>query len=377
MEIVEIIDDPATEIIEVHVAGPQGPQADVAPAIEAHAAREDVHGIPAVKETAEAAIPASEKGVTVATLSGGVLPTDQLPPLAITEPYVIDTEPAMLALDAQTGDVAIRTDISKTFILAAEPATELSNWTEILTPVPPVTSVAGKTGNIEITTGDVTGLEAALTDKADTDDPRLAIGTVLAHEWQHRTFMGIGDGVFGVLSSLPNMDVMWEYTEQSGYLAIGNPDFPDPGTPGQDHAWVTGTEVTVSTETTVRIVYVASNMSFALDPASEIERPTGIEVHFEIPDLPGLPTHPIGGWSSTAGGCYGWPTPSDNTNPLVWTAPVRVEELVTLPPGTWEIGVSVSAADWFIQSTLTEPYFYPPFVRVEVCDSIPPFPEAS
>jgi hypothetical protein len=47
----------------------------------------------------------------------------------------------MLDLEAQTGDVAIRTDISKTFILADNDPTVLANWKEILTPADGVTSV--------------------------------------------------------------------------------------------------------------------------------------------------------------------------------------------------------------------------------------------
>ena len=61
----------------------------------------------------------------------------------------------MLALSAQVGDVAIRTDLSKSFILQNEPASTLANWQELLTPTDAVQSVAGKTGVVTLTKNDV------------------------------------------------------------------------------------------------------------------------------------------------------------------------------------------------------------------------------
>ncbi|NCT92952.1 MAG: tail fiber domain-containing protein [Chitinophagaceae bacterium] len=58
----------------------------------------------------------------------GKLPTSTIPSLAITETFTVGSQAAMLALSAQQGDVAIRTDQQKTYILAAEPASTLSNW---------------------------------------------------------------------------------------------------------------------------------------------------------------------------------------------------------------------------------------------------------
>ncbi|MGQ7957692.1 hypothetical protein ACUTAF_08245 [Pseudomonas sp. SP16.1] len=91
----------------------------------------DLTGTPA------AAVPLTEKGAAngVATLDANAkVPLAQLPASAITNTYVVASEAAMLALTAETGDVAIRTDISTSFILAAEPASTLANWQEILAP---------------------------------------------------------------------------------------------------------------------------------------------------------------------------------------------------------------------------------------------------
>lgn len=60
----------------------------------------------------------------------------------------------MLALTAQVGDVAIRTDTSNTYILSAEPATTLGNWKALLSPGT-VVSVAGKTGVVSLVKADV------------------------------------------------------------------------------------------------------------------------------------------------------------------------------------------------------------------------------
>jgi hypothetical protein len=56
----------------------------------------------------------------------------------------------MLGLTAQIGDVAVRTDVNKSFILTATPASTLANWQELLTPTDAVLSVDGSTGAISL-----------------------------------------------------------------------------------------------------------------------------------------------------------------------------------------------------------------------------------
>lgn len=76
----------------------------------------------------------------VATLNNdGKIPLNQLPAIAITNTYVVNSEAAMLALEAETGDVAVRTDVGsgKSFILAQEPAAVLANWIELVASPPP------------------------------------------------------------------------------------------------------------------------------------------------------------------------------------------------------------------------------------------------
>lgn len=103
-----------------------------------------------------------------ADLIGGLVDPTQLPPLAINDTFTAADEPAMLALTAQRGDVAVRTDLSSTFILTTDDPTLVGNWAEILTPGQ-VVSVAGRTGAVVLTKADV-GLPAA-DDTSDADKP--------------------------------------------------------------------------------------------------------------------------------------------------------------------------------------------------------------
>jgi hypothetical protein len=95
----------------------------------------------------------TQKGAVngLAELDGnGLVPTHHLPALAITTTQVVNSQANMLALTAQIGDVAVRTDVNKSFILTATPATTLGNWQELLTPTDAVLSVDGSTGAISL-----------------------------------------------------------------------------------------------------------------------------------------------------------------------------------------------------------------------------------
>lgn len=85
----------------------------------------------------------------------GKISADVLPALALTEIHVVDNEAAMLALQAQPGDVAVRNDVERTFMLKTTPATDVANWVELKTPTDAVASVNGKTGAVVLGTDDV------------------------------------------------------------------------------------------------------------------------------------------------------------------------------------------------------------------------------
>lgn len=84
----------------------------------------------------------------------GKLISNQLPAIAITDTYVVNTQASMLALTAETGDVAIRTDLNKSFILQGATANVLGNWQELLSPTGGATSVFGRTGSVVANAGD-------------------------------------------------------------------------------------------------------------------------------------------------------------------------------------------------------------------------------
>lgn len=92
----------------------------------------------------------------LATLgSDGKIPTSQLPALAITDTFVVASQVAMLALTAEVGDIAVRSDQNKTYILKTAGASTLGNWQELLTPTDNVLSVNGQTGAVTLTTSNI------------------------------------------------------------------------------------------------------------------------------------------------------------------------------------------------------------------------------
>ena len=87
--------------------------------------------------------------------STGKIPSTELPPITITDTFVVASESAMLTLTAEVGDVAVRTDETKSYILQVSPASTLSNWVYLQSPSAAVTSVDGRTG--AVTLSDVYG----------------------------------------------------------------------------------------------------------------------------------------------------------------------------------------------------------------------------
>lgn len=82
------------------------------------------------------AVTQPEKGAAggVATLDANArLHTSQLPGLAVTETFNVSSEAAMLALPAQMGDMAIREDEQKTYVLQGQNSTVLDNWVALPT----------------------------------------------------------------------------------------------------------------------------------------------------------------------------------------------------------------------------------------------------
>lgn len=107
-------------------------------------------------------------------ITTGTLPTSVLPPLAINDVFSAATETAMLALVAQRGDVAIRTDTSRSYILATDSPGTLADW-KLLTAAGDVLSVAGRVGAVVLAKADV-GLASA----DNTSDASKPVSTAQA-----------------------------------------------------------------------------------------------------------------------------------------------------------------------------------------------------
>jgi len=91
----------------------------------------------------------------------GMIDPAHLPALSMSDIYVVASEPEMLALTPQVGDVAIRTDESKSYIYTGPSAAILSGWAELLTPTSPVSSVFGRVGPVSAQSGDYTFAQIA------------------------------------------------------------------------------------------------------------------------------------------------------------------------------------------------------------------------
>ncbi|MDO4199871.1 MAG: hypothetical protein Q4D57_03885 [Clostridia bacterium] len=111
----------------------------------------------------------SEGNVPVINANGKI-DTSILPALAITDTFTAANESEMLALSADKGDVCIRTDLSKTYILKQTPASTLANWAEIVSPADAVQSVNNKTGVVTLNYSDVgaVGANSAITGATKT-----------------------------------------------------------------------------------------------------------------------------------------------------------------------------------------------------------------
>lgn len=82
--------------------------------------------------------------------STGKIPQTYLPAVTITETFVVGNETEMLASPAQTGDVAVRTDESKSYILQGTDPSVIGDWQELLSPTSGVNSVNGLNGAVTL-----------------------------------------------------------------------------------------------------------------------------------------------------------------------------------------------------------------------------------
>lgn len=131
--------------------------------------------IDALESAVAQKIPLSQKGAAmgVATLgSDQKIPASQIPALALVETYVVASEAEMLALSAaEQGDVAVRTDLSKSFVLSQNGTfSEVSSWIELLSPTYDPSGIQGQLDGLDSRLDqaefDIDAVEASVATKA-------------------------------------------------------------------------------------------------------------------------------------------------------------------------------------------------------------------
>ncbi len=147
---------------------------------------------------AAALLPTSGVGGVVTRGADNKIAPGDLPAIALNDTFEAGSDAAMLGLAAQKGDACVRTDLSKTFLLAADPASVLTNWKEVLAPVGGgLTSVFGATGPA-VTIPGLTGLAGAI-DPAD----EVAVYDASAGAHRRASLATLLAGTTGLTSAAP------------------------------------------------------------------------------------------------------------------------------------------------------------------------------
>jgi hypothetical protein len=136
--------------------------------------------------------------------SSGKLSDSIIPKIAITNTFVVSSQATMLGLStAQEGDVAVRTDIKKTYILKATPSSTLANWQILESPTDVVTSVNGSTGAVTISLAALGG---------------ISTGTFSSHVGSN---LHLNQTQRDIIDSVRRI----ENEESLGHVIVGNEDF--------------------------------------------------------------------------------------------------------------------------------------------------------
>lgn len=167
--------------------------------VSAHVAASDPHGDRAYTDAALA---------SKADLVGGVLPTSQLPAIAIVDFLgTVANQAAMLALVGQKGDWAIRSDTGTTWVITGNDPSVLGGWTQMPSAGAPVVSVNGQTGAVVLGKADV-----GLANVDNTSDASKPVSTAqqtalnLKANLASPTFTGTVSGITKAMVGLGNVD---------------------------------------------------------------------------------------------------------------------------------------------------------------------------
>ena len=145
--------------------------------------------------------------------------------MSITDTFVVNSQAEMLLVNAQTGDLAVRTDVHSTYILRGTNPTVLADWQELLTKPDGVVwiDVAPNSEGLKTTGGPVTSTG---TIKIELADDIKAIeeltGTGVAHRtgnnaWEVKA-VDLGAGGSVVTGTLPMSNGGTGLSSVTGYL---------------------------------------------------------------------------------------------------------------------------------------------------------------
>jgi hypothetical protein len=156
----------------------------------------------------------------------GKIPDQYIPALAITDIFTVASEAAMLALVAQTGDFAIRTDIRTTFALSANTPGVLSAWKEIVGPYiktafgfSPAPGTAVSLLDIPALVGNIADADQALVYQASTSSHRRApLSTFLQNTI--KTVFGVTPGPASQVVSILDIPALSGATDDADSVPI-------------------------------------------------------------------------------------------------------------------------------------------------------------
>jgi len=192
----------------------------------------------------------AQKGAAngVATLGAdSKIPSAQIPTSAITNTFVVASEVAMLALVAETGDVSVRTDENKSYILQGADATVIGDWQVLLTPTDAVLSVNSQTGVVVLTSTEV----AEGTNLYYTEG-RVSANSDVAANVTHATRTDNPHSVTQTQVGLPNVDNTTDLNKPistATQTALDGKGTADPVTTVQTTTATTGTGATIAIAT--------------------------------------------------------------------------------------------------------------------------------
>lgn len=160
-------------------------------------------------------IPLTQKAAAngVATLGpDSKIPGAQLPSLAIGEVLTADGQAAMLALTAQRGDVAVRTDLNPDgfFLLTSDSPGTLADWVQVTAPGA-VVSVNGQTGAVDLSGTFVETPDGSPITAGSIVTAEAATGSQAAQRFLLKLRQGVSASMLVLGDSTGNEATEWVY----------------------------------------------------------------------------------------------------------------------------------------------------------------------